>query len=157
MSYSRFFHGVIALVAKGMGTGLIPKAPGTWGSVLGLFIAYSVSIEYPHLVPQLAHALWFSLVSLWVIHVYERNSGKHDDQQVTLDEVAGIIITFIGIPMVLPNILAGFFLFRFFDILKPFPIGWCDKNLPGAFGTLVDDLLAGAISCIILHFIVYLT
>lgn len=146
---------VVEFFVKGLGTGWIPWAPGTWGSLLGLALAYysrSILLTWPE---QLIAAVVVALISWGLIHLHEKKTQEHDESSVVIDEIAGILFVFIGIPMTLPNIAAGFFLFRFFDILKPYPISWADRSVPGAFGTLLDDLMAGAIGCVFLQFIVY--
>lgn len=118
--------------------------PGTWGSVLALFF-----------VPLGANSLWVILPLLplgwWCTDLYEKRTKKHDASEIVIDEILGIFISFYGLTPGWVQLGVGFVLFRFFDILKPFPIGWLDKNLPGAWGTLLDDLAAGLFTCIILH------
>lgn len=154
VSHSSLFR-VVQFIAKGLGTGWFPKAPGTAGSVLGVVIAYYLLTSVPSLLLQIISAIGVSFLAWVSIFYYEKLSGKHDDSQVVIDEIAGILICFLGLPLNLPVLLAGFLLFRFFDIVKPFPISWADESVPGAFGTLLDDLMAGVISCVLLHFIVY--
>jgi phosphatidylglycerophosphatase A len=146
-----YINGVITFLVKGLGTGLIPRMPGTWGSLLGLGFVYYLST-----IPVFIHAMvWITIficiLSWLLIALYEKNSHKHDDQQVVIDEVAGIFVCFLGLPITIPFLCFGFILFRIFDILKPFPISWVDQKIPGALGTLLDDLLAGFVTCVILH------
>src|SRR5690606_7938391 len=136
------------------GTGLSPKAPGTVGSLLGAAIAYFLYTTSTELYLQIFLAIGVVILALLSIHFYEKRTGRHDDQQIVVDEIAGIFLAFLGLPLSLPILAAGFLLFRLFDILKPGPIGWADRQLPGAFGTLLDDLLAGVFSCVLLHLIV---
>lgn len=145
---------IISLFVKGFGTGLSPWMPGTCGSLLALLLVYIVGTWQLSLVLQIGFAAAFTLVSWYLIYLYEAQTHKHDDSQVVIDEFAGIFITFIGVAPVGLNLVAGFILFRILDIVKPFPIGWIDKNLPGAAGTLLDDVVAGAAACVLLHFIV---
>ena len=145
---------IIALFVKGFGTGLSPWMPGTCGSLLAMLVVYIVGTLQLSLILQIVFTIAFTLLSWFLIYLYEAQTHKHDDSQVVIDEFAGIFITFIGIAPVGLHLLAGFILFRILDIVKPFPIGWIDKNLPGAAGTLLDDVVAGVVACALLHFIV---
>jgi phosphatidylglycerophosphatase A len=143
-----FIHKISTFLAKGLGTGWIPFAPGTWGSVLGVALVYFLG------------TIWWTcaavfIISYLVIWHYESGAKTHDESQVVIDEISGIFFTFLFLPITVPVLVAGFILFRFFDILKPFPIGWIDKNIGGSFGTLFDDVVAGIISCLCLQIIVY--
>ncbi len=153
---SSFFYRVCEFVAKGFGAGYMPKAPGTWGTALGLPIAYFLLNKFSEPWMHIILATFVVLLAYVSIHFYEKGSGHHDDQQVVVDEIAGIFLTFLFLPLNMPILLAGFILFRALDILKPGPIGWADQKLPGAFGTLLDDLFAGGFCCVLLHFVVYL-
>ena len=128
--------------------------PGTCGSLLAMLVVYIVGTLQLSLILQIVFTIAFTLLSWFLIYLYEAQTHKHDDSQVVIDEFAGIFITFIGIAPVGLHLLAGFILFRILDIVKPFPIGWIDKNLPGAAGTLLDDVVAGVVACALLHFIV---
>lgn len=147
---------IVEFIVKGFGSGWFPKMPGTAGSALGLLFVFLVSSFWTHVVLECAALIVASLLSWYFIHLYEVTTGKHDDSQVVIDEIVGIFICFVGLPITLPLLFAGFVVFRFFDILKPFPISWADQSVPGALGTLLDDLLAGVIGCAVLHFVVYM-
>jgi phosphatidylglycerophosphatase A len=148
-------------LAVGFGLGLMPRAPGTWGSLLGLPLAatiYWLADRYfgsgPQVLAHLTAAGWsvaaviFILligISRWVIQRTEQLWQVHDDGRIVIDEVVGQAMC---IAMFKPNFwvyLAGFALFRLLDISKPGLIGWADRELPGAWGTLLDDVLAGLI------------
>lgn len=122
--------------------------PGTWGSLLAVVAIYFTGNSW-----WLALAVF--LFAWLIIWHYESYSKAHDESQVVIDEVSGIYVTFLFLPLSVPILVAGFLIFRFFDILKPFPINWLDKNLHSAFGTLFDDVIAGAMSCLCLQIIVY--
>ena len=143
-----FLHRVSAFFAKGLGLGLIPFAPGTWGSLLGVLLVY-----------LLGNIWWLCLaifaLSYIVIWHYESLAHTHDESQVVIDEISGIFFTFLFVPLTLPILIAGFVLFRFFDIVKPFPVGWVDRNVDNSFGTLFDDVVAGWMACLCLQIIVY--
>lgn len=139
-----FIYKVISFTAAGLGTGWIPLAPGTWGSLLGVALTYFIGTSV-FVVTALTLFAWL------IIHLFERKATGHDHSSTVIDEVAGISWSLFALPLNLPVLVAAFLLFRFFDILKPFPISWADRSVPGAFGTLLDDLMAGAVTCGILH------
>lgn len=142
-------HRLSTFLAKGLGLGYIPFAPGTWGSVLGTLMVYF-----------LGNNLWLCLaiflLSYIIIWHYESGAKTHDESQVVIDEISGIFFTFLFLPLSLPILVAGFVLFRIFDIFKPFPVGWVDRNMGGSLGTLLDDVIAGAMSCLCLQIVVYM-
>ncbi len=147
---------LITFLVQGFGSGRIPFMPGTWGSVVGLLLVYFVSIfgftmwQYAAITAVVCAASW------WLIFLYEKKSQTHDESSVVIDEIAGIFVCFLGMSFyVTPLLFAGFVLFRFFDIVKPFPISWIDQKIPGAIGTLLDDLVAGAVVCGLLHGFLY--
>ena len=124
-------------------------APGTWGSLgalpFGIFI-----LIFGHWPVLLAASIIVSLAGLWAADYYETASKKHDAKEIVIDEVAGMWISML--PCAINPLLIGlaFILFRFFDILKPWPIGWIDKNVPGGRGVMADDILAGIIVAMII-------
>lgn len=142
---------IASFFVKGFGVGLISFMPGTWGSLLGLAFVYILSTMSFNGEAQVCITLFVGLLSWILIAIYEKCSHTHDDQQVVIDEVVGIFVCFLGISIYWQSLFVGFVLFRFFDIVKPFPISWADQNIPGAFGTLFDDVLAGAAVCATLH------
>jgi len=134
------------LVATWFGSGLAPRAPGTMGSLAALPFAWAI-LAWGGGWPSLAVAvLAVTLAGLWATAVVLRASGIKDPSFVVVDEVAGQWIALL--PAGLDPLLfaAGFVLFRLFDIWKPWPVGWADRDLPGAFGVMADDLLAGALA-----------
>ena len=82
---------------------------------------------------------------------------KEDAGEIVIDEVAGLIITFIGLPFTLKTMIAGFVIFRAFDILKPFPIRTLEKKIAGGLGVVLDDVLAGIYGNLILRLAIYIT
>lgn len=138
-------------VAVGFGSGLFKPAPGTWGSLMALVAGYflisnGASIE----VFVLAIAL-VSLVGTIVINQIEKQCGVHDAPEIVIDEVAGMWIAMlplyhIGLGYV--SVVLAFGLFRVFDIVKPWPIGWLDRRVTGGFGVMIDDIVAGIFAII---------
>ena len=143
----------LALVlGAGLGSGFSPVAPGTAGSLLA-------AVLYLPLRPYFAGPRWpvglalvgvVTLVGVWSAGVIERSLGKKDPGRVVIDEVAGQWLAFLAVPFSWPLWGAGFFIFRFMDIVKPFPARWMER-LPGGWGIMLDDLVAGAYTLIILH------
>ncbi len=136
-------------IATGFFTGKIPIAPGTFGSLLALILI----IFCPWLTS------WWIIIILSLIGIitssYEELwTGIKDESEIVIDEIVGLIITFININYNWQLLLIGFILFRFFDIIKPFPIKQT-QNLPSGWGVMFDDILAGLVSNLILWGIIY--
>ncbi len=129
--------------------GLIPKAPGTWGSLLSLLIWWAIG-DQP-LQVGLSLILAAFIVGTIATHYYEKWFDRHDPKEVVVDELVGMWITLLIIPLTPLVLTTGFLFFRFFDILKPFPISWIDSKMPGALGTMLDDVLAGVFAFVLLQ------
>lgn len=150
---SAFKH-PIHFLAIGLGSGAVPKAPGTWGTVaavlLYLPLAQLVTWQYGMVV------LISALVGIYLCGKTSKDWGVHDHSAIVWDEFVGFWITMFLIPLTWYWVLLGFVLFRLFDILKPWPISWLDKNVHGGLGIMVDDILAGVMAwgCLYLTVIV---
>lgn len=137
----------LSLLANGvatLGVGHLPKAPGTWGSLLAVIIWW-------FLLPLGWGSRFILIFSAFFIgwlatHYYEKWNDKHDPKEVVVDELVGMWITASVTFYVWWLFVLAFIFFRVFDIWKPFPIGWIDKNVPGALGTMLDDVAAGLIA-----------
>ncbi|MBR9907748.1 MAG: phosphatidylglycerophosphatase A [Gammaproteobacteria bacterium] len=140
----------VHLFAFGFGSGLMPKAPGTFGTLAAIPIVFLLQ-HYFSLTTYVAVTALASICGLWLCGYTAKALGVHDHPAIVWDEIAGFMIAMIALPFTWYNVVGAFVLFRFFDIYKPGPIGWCDKNLKGGAGIMVDDLLAGAASAIVLH------
>ncbi len=143
-----FFHPA-ALVATWGGSGLLPGAPGTWGSLATLPFAWAIATYYGPQWLLLAAAVAFA-AGLAATRRYLRNSRHKDPGSVVIDETAGQFLALAAVPADPLWYLAGFALFRAFDILKPWPVSWADRDLPGEWGVMVDDLLAGGYALVLL-------
>ena len=143
-----------------LGCGLSPIMPGTVGSLPGLALGAGIR-TLADLVPESAPWSWrpalivllllaASAFAWWTIHRTEKTLGIHDDQRIVIDEVAGQAIAVAFVPLHWQWYVAGFVLFRLFDMWKPSLIGRIDRDAPGAAGTLGDDLLAGVVAAILL-------
>ena len=98
-----------------------------------------------------------AVLCAWIsVHLYEKWNHRHDPKEVVIDELVGMWITLIGVPTQISVFICGFFLFRVFDIWKPFPIDWVDRKIPGSFGTLFDDVLAGLLASGVLNLLLVL-
>jgi phosphatidylglycerophosphatase A len=129
------------------GLGLIPKAPGTFGTLMGIPIYFLlIKVWEGDLAAYVIGTLLVFFVG-WLASAYaEKDLGGHDDKRVVIDEVLGYLIAMFPLPLAAPLPLAfvwGFLLFRFYDILKPGPVGWIDRKVPGGLGVMLDDALAG--------------
>lgn len=139
----------VHFLALGFGSGLLPKAPGTYGTLaaipLFLLMAELSPISYGIAV------LFSCIIGVYLCGKTAEDVGVHDHGAIVWDEFAGFFITMFMIPVSWQSILVGFILFRFFDIIKPWPISLADKKLTGGFGIMFDDILAGLFALVIMH------
>lgn len=136
-------------LALGFGSGLIPFMPGTFGSLAAIPLLLAASWLSP--AGYLLCTLVVSMAGIYLCGKTAHDMQVHDHGSIVWDEVAGMFITFLMLPLTVPYLVAGFLLFRLFDILKPWPIGIIDKRLHGGTGIMLDDILAGAMACGCLH------
>jgi phosphatidylglycerophosphatase A len=139
----------VHFIAFGFGAGLAPKAPGTFGSLVGLAAAWWL-LELP-LAWRLVIVGTVVAGGVWLCGESARRLARHDDQRIVLDEIAGVLLTslvvaersFFALTLV-------FVFFRFFDILKPWPIRDVDHSLTGGLGIMLDDVIAAlyAAACV---------
>ncbi len=140
------------LVATFFYVGLIPKAPGTFGTLAAIPLFYLLTFTPLYL--YLGITVIIILVSVWASKIVEEVYNKEDPQQIVADEVCGYLVTMILVPPTIANIFLGFLLFRFFDIAKPYPVRKFEK-LPGGWGVVIDDVAAGVYACVSLHILGY--
>ena len=138
-----------ALVATVLGIGYSPLMPGTLGSLAALPLAYVVMGFGP--LALWATTLVVTVVGTWAAGRFCELTGKHDNQRIVIDEVAGYLLTLALVPRTAANLILGFLLFRLLDIAKPWPIGVVDRRVKGGFGVMADDLLAGLIAAVVLR------
>tara|TARA_R110002110_G_scaffold415859_1_gene658630 strand:+ start:26334 stop:26810 length:477 start_codon:yes stop_codon:yes gene_type:complete len=141
----------IHFLAFGFGSGLFPRAPGTVGTLVAI-IPYLFFSQLPLAAYLLILALSFAL-GIYLCEQSAKMLGVHDHGGIVWDEFVGFWITMLVAPEGWLWIVLGFFLFRLFDILKPFPINVLDKRLPGGLGIMVDDAVAGTFAWLILQII----
>ena len=135
--------------AFGFGSGLAPKAPGTAGTLVAIPIFWVIQdLSWPLYVSWLL--VTFVLGVVWCGRS-SRALGVHDHGGIVWDEMVGYWLTMFFAPSGWQWMLLGFILFRFFDILKPWPIGAVDRRVHGGFGIMIDDVLAGVYAWISLQ------
>lgn len=139
-------------LALGCGAGLMPKAPGTVGTLVALpLYLTSYGIGGP-LAVLLAAALVFAL-GVWAAGVTGKALGVSDFGGIVIDEIAAFLLVLAVTPRSLAWIAVAFALFRVFDIWKPWPIGWVDRHIKGGFGVMLDDVLAALYAIGILYLV----
>ena len=139
-------------LALGFGSGLVPRAPGTAGTVaaIPLYLVLQ-SLTWQVYLPLVAVLF---LVGIPICTHAARRLGVHDHPGIVWDEIVGYLVTMAFAPPGWMWVLAGFVLFRFFDVLKPWPIRWFDRRVGGGFGIMMDDLLAGIAAAAVLQILV---
>jgi len=138
------------LLATWFGSGLLPKAPGTWGSLAALPFAWLITMNAGPLGLAIATVFVF-VIGIWASNVYVRHSGGDDPGPVVIDEVAGQWMTLAAVPTDIRYYIAGFILFRLADIFKPWPVSWADRSVKGGLGIMLDDVLAAIYSGVALY------
>lgn len=142
---------LILFFSSGAGSGYIPFMPGTAGSIIGLFLfllfhTLSVPIYFITLIA-------FTFFSIWVSGRAEAIYGKKDDRRIVIDEIVGMLVSLFLIPAKLKFLLAGFILFRFFDIAKIYPANVVQRGLNGGVAVVFDDIIAGVYTNLSLNLI----
>ncbi len=140
---------LVILAATWFGTGFSPFASGTVGTV-GAIPLYLLLVRLPIISYCVVTAL-FTLAACWISGAACKLFGEHDSGKIVIDEVAGFLVTMIGTSPTWQSVLAGFLLFRFFDIVKPFPARYFDRQLHNGYGVVLDDVAAGVYAGISLH------
>lgn len=145
---STVWRNPVHFLAFGLGSGASPKAPGTVGTLAAALIWW--------LLPSMELAVYLVFVALscavgvWICGRTAHDIGVHDHGGIVWDEFAGLWIALILVPSGILWLIAAIVLFRFFDIIKPWPIGWVDRHVGGGTGIMVDDVIAGlmALACL---------
>jgi len=140
-------------LATGFGSGLAPRAPGTVGSVMAVLLWLPL---------QTLPVLWYTvfvlacmLGGIWLCGHVARDMQVKDPASIVFDEFVGVWVSLFLLPAGWYWVLAGFALFRFFDILKPWPVNWLDERLAGGWGIMLDDVAAGLYSLAIIQALAY--
>lgn len=141
-------------IAFGLGSGVMPFAPGTFGTLM--------AIPFYIMMQSFSNTLYFfvvlliTLASMWLTDKVSKEINVHDHPGMCIDEFVGFFVTMFAAPKGFLWIALGFGLFRFFDIVKPWPINYVDTHVKGGVGVILDDVIAGVFSCIVLHIIHWL-
>jgi phosphatidylglycerophosphatase A len=144
----QILHDPVLFLAFGFGSGLSKKMPGTLGTVAAIPL-YLAFIHGPDWLYWLL-TLFVSLVGVFICEQAAKKLQVHDFGGIVWDEIAGLLITMAWLPFSWQGLLAGFALFRLFDIVKPWPIGWLDRQVPGGAGIMLDDVVAGLFAAAVL-------
>lgn len=142
---------LIMFIATGFYSGYLPKAPGTWGSLVGVllvFLLHALSLQI-----YLSVVAGLFIVGSFVAGEAEKILDNRDPGVVVIDEIVGMLITMIAVPVTPLTMALGFILFRGFDIAKPFPVNFFDQHFHGGLGIMLDDVVAGIYSLIIMQLI----
>ncbi|MFK7996981.1 MAG: phosphatidylglycerophosphatase A [Granulosicoccus sp.] len=142
------FASVANFFALGVGLGLARKAPGTFGTLLGIPVLLLMPVN---LMLYLLVLVALFVFGVWCCGECSRYLGVHDHGAIVWDEVVGYLVTMIALPITWQWLLAGFIIFRVFDIWKPWPISWADRHVHGGMGIMVDDVIAGVFAAVTLH------
>lgn len=143
----------VHFLAFGFGSGALPLAPGTFGTLVAIPI-YLLMAELP-LAIYLGLVAIMTAVGIWLCQVTSRDLGVHDHAGIVWDEIVGYLITMIAVPVSWQWVLTGFVLFRIFDIMKPWPIRWADRQVHGGLGIMLDDVLAAVYAGLIMQLLIH--
>lgn len=154
-SFSQLLRHPVHFLAFGFGSGLSPKAPGTAGTIIAMLL-WPLLANLP-LLSYLLFLIVAILAGFYLCGKTARDLGVHDHQGIVWDEFTGYWLAMTAVPFTWQWMLAGFLLFRLFDIWKPWPIGWLDRKVAGGVGIMVDDLLAGIFTWLLLFFALWFT
>ncbi len=138
---SRPLDRLALVIATGFGAGLVPYAPGTAGSLVAVPAYFALASLPPWL--QLSAIAAFTAVAIWAAGRAGRQFGHPDDGRIVSDEIAGMLVTLALVPASWKAVVAGFALFRFFDVVKPWPASYFDREVKNGVGNVMDDVAAG--------------
>lgn len=144
----------VILFATWFGTGYSPIAPGTVGTVGA--IPFYLVLSRLSLPLYLLSTVAFTFFAFWVAGHGEEIWEEHDSSRIVIDEVAGFLITMTAVPVSWQGVLVGFLAFRLFDILKPQPASYFDRNIKNGYGVVLDDAMAGVYACLATHLVLRL-
>ncbi len=150
----RYLCHPLHFLSLGFGAGLFPKCPGTMGTGVAVVLYYPMqSLPWQG---YLLCLLLFFIGGIGLCAYTARALGEHDHAAIVWDEITGYLLTMFMAPSGWQWMLAGFIVFRLFDIAKPWPIRWLDKQVPGGSGIMLDDVVAGIFGLFIIQITVYL-
>ncbi len=143
---------LVNLFGSGFFTGYLPFITGTFGSLAGLIIYFIPGFENPWII--IPSIILFFIIGIYTGTIFEQAYGK-DPAQCTIDEIVGMWITLLFLPKSFILSISAFLLWRMMDIIKPFPARNLE-SLPGGLGVMMDDVMAGIYSCLIMHLALYI-
>lgn len=138
-------------IAFGLGSGAMPVAPGTFGTLMS--IPFFLLLQHLPVCWYVILLILLTYAAIKLCDTVQRELKVHDHHGMVIDEFIGYWVTMIAAPRGWGWVILGFILFRIFDIWKPGPIGWLDRNARGGFGVIIDDVAAGVVACIVLQLI----
>jgi phosphatidylglycerophosphatase A len=136
-------------IASGACSGYLPKAPGTWGSLVGVLLW--LGLAKLAIIPYAIVVAVLFVIGTAAAGAAEKIMDRPDPGLVVIDEIVGQLIALALVPHHPVAVLCGFLLFRVFDIFKPFPVGWIDRHLHGGLGIMLDDVMAGLYALAVLQ------
>ena len=145
---------VSTVIASVFGIGYFPFASGTVASLAAMPLAALILHHGGGLALAAASLVAFA-VGVWACGDHVRATGREDPSECVIDEVAGRWLACAFASASLPSLALAFFLFRLFDIWKPWPVGWADRELPGGLGVMADDMIAGLMAGVLVAFAGY--
>ena len=148
---------LIRVVVTGLGIGFLPLAPGTWASGATVLLVALIHWVVPTCEALVLGGALVLLTPLAVVFStrYSQAENHPDPSQVVIDEIIGQMVCFLWIPISIFSLAVGFLMFRFFDIVKPFPVRTCER-LPGGMGIVCDDVAAGLYTGVSLSLLLWL-
>lgn len=150
---NRVWQDPIYFIAFGFGSGLMPVAPGTWGTLAALPLY--LLMRDTHWTVYLFLALIAFAVGVWVSDKVSKDLGMHDYKGIVWDEVVGYLLTMFLAPKGFTWMILGFILFRIFDIWKPQPIRYIDQKVHGGLGIMLDDVVAALPAWLIMQILAW--
>jgi len=148
-TFNQLLRRPVHLLAFGFGSGLSPKAPGTMGTLAA--IPLYLMMENMGLMAYITMLIVTFAIGIYLCDKTSKDMGVHDHGGIVWDEFVGYWITMLAAPEGWQWIVFGFVLFRFFDVIKPWPINWLDKHVHGGFGIMIDDVLAGVMALVVMQ------
>lgn len=146
----------ILTLASGFGTGYAPVASGTFGSLVGIPLFLAVEpLRHTSVALYLLLVAVLILAAIWIAGRADELYGEHDSGKIVIDEIVGYLVATLFLAPTLPNIVVAFLIFRVLDVVKPYPANAIDARLQGGAGVVLDDVVSGLYTCLILHGLLY--
>lgn len=148
---------LVDFLASGFYLGYAPVASGTFGTLAG--VLYYLPLRNLSWMIYLGVVVALTALACWIAHEAEPIYGQKDSGKIVIDEIIGYLVTLTAVSTrehPIAVLTVAFFLFRVFDILKPFPARWIDRKMGGGAGVVLDDFFAGIYACLTLHGLLYL-